>query len=49
MYSQIQNGAFVSMKMKEIDESYCVQVNTNVQHAVVTVPVYFKDSQRQVT
>ena len=45
MYSPSQIGAFVLIKMKETAESY---LNTTVQNAVVTVPAYFNDSQRQV-
>ncbi|KAK0159972.1 hypothetical protein PV328_007426 [Microctonus aethiopoides] len=46
MYSPSQIGAFVLMKMKETAESY---LNTPVKNAVVTVPAYFNDSQRQAT
>ncbi|KAL0269194.1 UNVERIFIED_CONTAM: hypothetical protein PYX00_007005 [Menopon gallinae] len=46
MYSPSQIGAFVLMKMKETAEAY---LNTNVKNAVVTVPAYFNDSQRQAT
>lgn len=46
MYSPSQIGAFVLIKMKETAESY---LNTTVQNAVVTVPAYFNDSQRQAT
>lgn len=45
MYSPSQVGAFVLMKMKETAESY---LSTSVKNAVVTVPAYFNDSQRQV-
>lgn len=45
MYSPSQIGAFVLMKMKETAENY---LNTSVQNAVITVPAYFNDSQRQV-
>lgn len=45
MYSPSQIGAFVLIKMKETAEDY---LNTTVQNAVVTVPAYFNDSQRQV-
>ncbi|TRY91099.1 hypothetical protein DNTS_020399 [Danionella cerebrum] len=41
-----QAGAFVLMKMKETAESYLGQ---SVKNAVVTVPAYFNDSQRQAT
>lgn len=46
MYSPSQAGAFVLMKMKETAESY---LGTSVKNAVVTVPAYFNDSQRQAT
>ncbi|OLY78665.1 78 kDa glucose-regulated protein-like protein [Smittium mucronatum] len=39
-------SAMVLTKMKEIAESY---LNTKVTHAVVTVPAYFSDAQRQAT
>lgn len=45
MYSPSQVGAFVLMKMKETAESY---LGTAVKNAVITVPAYFNDSQRQV-
>ena len=45
MYSPSQVGAFVLMKMKETAESY---LGTTVKNAVITVPAYFNDSQRQV-
>merc|ERR1719373_187235 len=45
-YSPSQMGAFVLEKMKETAESY---VGGSVQQAVVTVPAYFNDSQRQAT
>ncbi|XP_071946937.1 stress-70 protein, mitochondrial-like [Antedon mediterranea] len=46
MYSPSQVGAFVLVKMKETAESYLGQP---VKNAVVTVPAYFNDSQRQAT
>uniref|UniRef100_A0A0N5AEQ2 Heat shock 70 kDa protein 9 n=1 Tax=Syphacia muris TaxID=451379 RepID=A0A0N5AEQ2_9BILA len=46
MYSPSQIGAFVLMKMKETAESY---LGTTVHNAVITVPAYFNDSQRQAT
>lgn len=46
MYSPSQIGAFVLMKMKETAEGY---LNTKVKNAVITVPAYFNDSQRQAT
>ena len=45
MYSPSQIGAFVLEKMKETAETY---LDTKVKNAVVTVPAYFNDSQRQV-
>lgn len=45
MYSPSQIGAFVLTKMKETAEGY---LNTPVKNAVITVPAYFNDSQRQV-
>ena len=39
-------SAMVLSKMKEIAESY---LGKNVTHAVVTVPAYFNDAQRQAT
>lgn len=45
MYSPSQVGAFVLMKMKETADNY---LGTTVKNAVVTVPAYFNDSQRQV-
>ncbi|KAL6118035.1 hspa9 [Pungitius sinensis] len=46
MYSPSQAGAFVLIKMKETAENY---LGTKVKNAVVTVPAYFNDSQRQAT
>ena len=45
MYSPSQIGAFVLAKMKETADSY---LGVPVKNAVVTVPAYFNDSQRQV-
>merc|ERR1719408_1064641 len=45
-YSPSQAGAFILGKMKETAEAY---LGRPVQHAVVTVPAYFNDSQRQAT
>lgn len=45
-YSPSQIGAFVLTKMKETAEDY---LGTTVNDAVVTVPAYFNDSQRQAT
>ena len=39
-------SAMVLRKMKEIAESF---LGEKVQHAVVTVPAYFNDAQRQAT
>jgi len=36
----------ILIKMKEIAESY---LGREVKHAVITVPAYFNDSQRQAT
>jgi len=46
MYSPSQIGAFVLTKMKETAESF---LGHNIKNAVVTVPAYFNDSQRQAT
>lgn len=46
VYSPSQVGAFTLAKMKETAESY---LGTNVKNAVITVPAYFNDSQRQAT
>jgi len=45
-YSPSQVGAFTLSKMKETAESF---LGRPVGHAVVTVPAYFNDSQRQAT
>jgi molecular chaperone DnaK len=45
-YSPSQIGAFVLMKMKETAEAF---LGKTVERAVVTVPAYFNDSQRQAT
>ena len=39
-------SAMVLMKMKEIAEAF---IGTDVKEAVITVPAYFNDSQRQAT
>ncbi|XP_013786162.1 stress-70 protein, mitochondrial-like [Limulus polyphemus] len=46
MYSPSQIGAFVLMKMKETADGY---MGHPVKNAVITVPAYFNDSQRQAT
>lgn len=46
IYSPSQIGAFVLEKMKETAETY---LGGSVKKAVVTVPAYFNDSQRQAT
>lgn len=45
-YSPAQIGGFILNKMKETAESY---LGKTVKNAVVTVPAYFNDSQRQAT
>jgi molecular chaperone DnaK len=45
-YSPSQISAFTLMKMKEVAESY---LGENVSQAVITVPAYFNDAQRQAT
>ncbi|KAH6773194.1 mitochondrial HSO70 2 [Perilla frutescens var. hirtella] len=45
-YSPSQVGAFVLTKMKETAEAY---LGKSVNKAVVTVPAYFNDAQRQAT
>lgn len=45
-YSPSQISAFTLMKMKETAESY---LGEKVDKAVITVPAYFNDSQRQAT
>ena len=45
-YSPSQISAFVLQKMKETAEKYLVQ---EVSKAVITVPAYFNDAQRQAT
>ncbi|KAL3525535.1 hypothetical protein ACH5RR_013907 [Cinchona calisaya] len=45
-YSPSQIGAFILTKMKETAESY---LNKSVNRAVITVPAYFNDAQRQAT
>jgi molecular chaperone DnaK len=45
-YSPSQIGGFVLNKMKETAEAY---LSKPIKNAVVTVPAYFNDSQRQAT
>ena len=45
-YSPSQISAFILQKMKETAESY---LGETVEQAVITVPAYFNDSQRQAT
>ena len=45
-YSPSQVSAFILMKMKETAESY---LGEKVTQAVITVPAYFNDAQRQAT
>merc|ERR1712213_275653 len=46
VYSPSQMGAYVLTKMKETAEGY---LGTSAKNAVITVPAYFNDSQRQAT
>jgi len=45
-FSPSQMGAYVLEKMKETAEGF---LGSSVQQAVITVPAYFNDSQRQAT
>ncbi|WP_410543442.1 molecular chaperone DnaK [Wolbachia endosymbiont of Howardula sp.] len=45
-YSPSQIGAFILQNMKEAAESY---IGEEIKDAVITVPAYFNDSQRQAT
>ena len=45
-YSPAQISAFILMKMKETAEAF---LGTTVDQAVITVPAYFNDAQRQAT
>ncbi len=45
-YSPAQVSAFILQKMKETAESY---LGEDVDQAVITVPAYFNDAQRQAT
>lgn len=45
-YSPSQMGGYVLAKLKETAESF---LGTSVKNAVVTVPAYFNDAQRQAT
>ena len=45
-YSPSQISAFILTKMKEVAESY---LGESVTQAVITVPAYFNDAQRQAT
>lgn len=45
-YSPSQISAFILQKMKETSEAY---LGSGVTQAVITVPAYFNDAQRQAT
>ena len=45
-FSPSQAGAFILQKMKETADRY---INRSVNEAIVTVPAYFNDAQRQAT
>jgi molecular chaperone DnaK len=45
-YSPEQISAFILQKMKEIAEDY---LGETIKKAVITVPAYFEDSQREAT
>ncbi|KAJ7668692.1 heat shock protein 70 family [Mycena polygramma] len=45
-YSAEELSSMVLVKMRETAEQY---LNTKVKHAVITVPAYFNDAQRQAT
>ena len=45
-YSPAQISAFILQKMKETAEDY---LGEKVDQAVITVPAYFNDAQRQAT
>lgn len=45
-YSPSQMGGYVLGKLKETAESF---LGSNVRNAVITVPAYFNDAQRQAT
>ncbi|RWR77864.1 heat shock protein, mitochondrial-like protein [Cinnamomum micranthum f. kanehirae] len=45
-YSPSQIGAFILTKMRETAESY---LGKSIKKAVITVPAYFNDAQRQAT
>ena len=45
-YSPSQIGSFILQKMKDTAQDY---IGNDVGKAVITVPAYFNDSQRQAT
>ncbi|CUM55330.1 unnamed protein product [Debaryomyces tyrocola] len=47
--SPSQISGYILQKMKEVAESHFHDDKKSIKHAVVTVPAYFNDSQRQAT